>query len=191
MSGGSLTSSRRSFGGVSPVRTPTRRLELEPGERAAQVPLDVVVERLQRRDVEHAQPLAGRRVQPVDRVEERGQRLARAGRGLDQDVAAATRSPASRASAPASAAANAPRTRLAWLARRRQAGPSPRVPPDRGLRTSVRLVQFRSMPEAPVLHRRSEAPASCSPRIRSRCSIGVRDRPAGAGAEGVRRPARR
>ena len=31
---------------------------LEPGERPAEVALDVVVERLQRRDVEHAQPLA-------------------------------------------------------------------------------------------------------------------------------------
>ena len=31
---------------------------LEPGERAAEVPLDVVVERLERRDVEDAQPLA-------------------------------------------------------------------------------------------------------------------------------------
>ena len=32
---------------------------LEPGERPAQVALDVVVERLERRDVEHAQPLPG------------------------------------------------------------------------------------------------------------------------------------
>ena len=43
--------------------------ELGPdaGERPAQVALDVVVERLQRRDVEEAQPPAGRRVEPVDR----------------------------------------------------------------------------------------------------------------------------
>ena len=61
---------------------------LEPGERPAQVPLDVVVERLERRDVQDAQALARARVQPVDRVEERGERLARAGRRLDQDVAA-------------------------------------------------------------------------------------------------------
>ena len=64
-------------------------LRLQPGERAAQVPLDVVVERLQRRDVEHPQPLARRRAQPVERVEERGQGLARAGRRLDEHVRAA------------------------------------------------------------------------------------------------------
>ena len=63
-------------------------LRLEPGERTAQVPLDVVVQRLQRRDVEHAQSGAGRRRQPVDRVEEGGERLAGAGRRLDQRVRA-------------------------------------------------------------------------------------------------------
>ena len=61
---------------------------LEAGERAAQVPLDVVVERLQRRDVEQAEPAAGVAVELVDPVEERGERLAGAGRRLDQDVAA-------------------------------------------------------------------------------------------------------
>ena len=61
---------------------------LDPRERPAQVPLDVVVERLQRRDVEQAQPGAGRRVEPVDPVQEGGERLAGAGRRLDQDVAA-------------------------------------------------------------------------------------------------------
>ena len=35
-------------------------LRLEPGERPAQVPLDVVVQRLQRRDVENAQARARR-----------------------------------------------------------------------------------------------------------------------------------
>ena len=64
-------------------------LRLQAGQRAAQVPLDVVVERLQRRDVEHAQALARRRAQPVERVEERGQGLARPGRRLDQHVGAA------------------------------------------------------------------------------------------------------
>ncbi len=62
------------------------QLRLEPGERAAQVPLDVVVEGLERRDVEHAQALPRRRVEPVDRREERGQRLAGSRRRLDQDV---------------------------------------------------------------------------------------------------------
>ena len=84
MSGGSRSIRRRSFCGVSPVRTATRSCEPQPGERPAQVPLDVVVERLQRRDVEDAQALAGRRRQPVDRREERRERLARAGRRLDQ-----------------------------------------------------------------------------------------------------------
>ena len=65
------------------------QLRLEACERAAQVALDVVVQRLQRRDVEQAQPLAGRVVQAVDRGEEGGQRLARAGRRLDQHVLAA------------------------------------------------------------------------------------------------------
>ena len=42
--------------GVSPVRTPTESGELDAGQRPAQVPLDVVVERLERRDVEHLRP---------------------------------------------------------------------------------------------------------------------------------------
>ena len=61
---------------------------LEPGERAAQVSLDVVVQRLQRRDVEDPQPRPRRFAQAVERVEERRQRLAAAGRRLDQDVRA-------------------------------------------------------------------------------------------------------
>ncbi len=64
------------------------QVRLEPCERPAQVALDVVVECLQRRDVEDAQPLAGRLGQPVDRVEERGDRLAGTGRRLDQHVRA-------------------------------------------------------------------------------------------------------
>ena len=65
------------------------QLRAQAGERPAQVALDVVVERLQRRDVEEAQPLARARVEPVDPVEEGRQRLARAGRRLDQRVPAA------------------------------------------------------------------------------------------------------
>jgi hypothetical protein len=64
-------------------------LRAEAGKRAAQVPLDVVVERLERRDVEEPEPLTGRLGQTVDRREEGGERLPRAGRRLDQDVAAA------------------------------------------------------------------------------------------------------
>jgi hypothetical protein len=64
-------------------------LRLQAGERPAQVPLDVVVERLQRRDVEHPQPRARPRPETVDRVEERRERLAGAGRRLDEHVLAA------------------------------------------------------------------------------------------------------
>ena len=74
-------------GGVAgPDADPQARVE--PGKRPAKVPLDVVVERLERRDVEHAEPLPRARGQPIDGVEERGERLARPGRRLDQDVAA-------------------------------------------------------------------------------------------------------
>ena len=62
---------------------------VQAGQRAAQVPLDVVVERLERRDVQQAETLPGRLLQPVDPVQERRQRLARAGRRLDERMAAA------------------------------------------------------------------------------------------------------
>jgi hypothetical protein len=65
-----------------------RELRLQAGERPAQVALDVVVQRLERRDVEDAQPFARRALQPVDRVEEGGERLAGAGGRLDQRVRA-------------------------------------------------------------------------------------------------------
>ena len=97
MSGGVRTIAARSFCEVSPVRTATRSSEPQPREGPAQVPLDVVVERLQRRDVEEPQALAGPCVEPVDAVEERGERLAGTGRRLDEDVAAARdRGPAGR-----------------------------------------------------------------------------------------------
>src|SRR5581483_8973720 len=64
------------------------QLRLEPRERAAQVALDVVVQRLQRRHVENAQARTGRRRQLVDREQERGERLARPRRRLDQRVLA-------------------------------------------------------------------------------------------------------
>ncbi len=63
-------------------------LRADPGEWAAEVALDVVVQRLERRDVEHAQSFAGRRGQPVERVEERRQRLSGACGCLDQHVLA-------------------------------------------------------------------------------------------------------
>ena len=59
MSGGCRSIAARSFCGVSPVRTATLQLRAQPGERAAEVPLDVVVERLERRDVKNTQTLPG------------------------------------------------------------------------------------------------------------------------------------
>ena len=62
------------------------QLRAEPGERAAEVPLDVVVERLQRRDVEQAEALARGVGQPVDPVQECSERLPGACRRLDKRV---------------------------------------------------------------------------------------------------------
>ncbi len=74
-------------------------LGAQPRERAPEVPLDVVVQRLQRRDVEESQPLTRRRVQPVDPDQEGGERLSRARRRLDEHVPAArNRGPAGRLS---------------------------------------------------------------------------------------------
>ena len=87
---------------------------LDARQRAAQVPFDVVVERLQRRDVEQPQSLARALLgQPVDPVEEGRERLARAGRRLDQRVLRRRRSPASRAPAPGWARRTPARTRYA------------------------------------------------------------------------------
>ena len=89
--------------GVSPVRIATVggvNADAEPfgrerdaGERRAQVLLDVDGEGAQRRDVEHAAALrpsrgTGRVAEPVDRPEERGERLARAGGREEQRVVA-------------------------------------------------------------------------------------------------------
>ena len=63
-----------------------RQRRAEPGERAAEVALDVVVEGLERRDVEQSQPLAGARVEAVDPGQERSQGLPRAGRSLHEHV---------------------------------------------------------------------------------------------------------
>ena len=73
--------------------------ERDAGERRAQVLLDVERERAQRRDVEHAAaPVLrrlGRGAEPVDRPEERGERLARAGRREHQACGRRLRSRAS------------------------------------------------------------------------------------------------
>ena len=106
---------------AGPDRNPQARLEA--CERAAEVALDVVVQRLQRRDVEHPQPLAGRRV-----------RAGRSRRGTPSAScpsrsapgsgrARRSRSPASPAPAPASARRRCARTRPASRARMARAGP--------------------------------------------------------------------
>ena len=60
----------------------------DAGERGAQVPLDIDGQRLERRHVQHAAPPipVGRLIEhePVDAPQERGQRLAAAGRRQDQ-----------------------------------------------------------------------------------------------------------
>ena len=115
MSGGRRTSSRRSSAGVSPVRLaieirggslaePLRR-ERDAGERGAEVALDVVGQRLQRarrrgRGRVPGVALGRRRARLADEAveapQERGQRLAAAGRRVDQRVLARRRSPPSR-----------------------------------------------------------------------------------------------
>ena len=76
------------------VAGPHRHLQVgaDPAQRHAQVAVDVVGERLQRRDVDEpdvlAAPASRSSRQPVDRPQERGQRLARPGGRRDQDVLA-------------------------------------------------------------------------------------------------------
>ena len=86
---------------------PRDRAVGDAGQRRAQVSFDVDRERLQRRDVQHAAALSLRRHrvehQAVDAPEERGERLAAAGRRQDERRVAARRWRASLASAGASA----------------------------------------------------------------------------------------
>ena len=101
MCGGRLSIAVRAAAGVSPVRTavlistsgsPLCAQPLEDArERQLEVALDVVRERLERRDVDHLRAFgklaAGGDAlahQVVDHRQERGQRLAGAGRGRDQ-----------------------------------------------------------------------------------------------------------
>ena len=103
-----FASARRASAGVSPVRLrdgdlrhglpqPLGRAP-DPGQRRAQVALDVVGQGLERADVEHAdRPLRRCRLghEPIEAPQEGGEGLAAAGRGMDQGVrAAADRAPA-------------------------------------------------------------------------------------------------
>ena len=66
-----------------------RRIGADAGQRRAQVALNIVVQRAQRGDVEHAgAPALAVGAQPVERPQERGQRLARPGGCQDQRVVA-------------------------------------------------------------------------------------------------------
>ena len=104
MCGGVRRIAARSLCEVSPVRTCARisgalRAQLDQlggdaGERRLEIALDVVRQRLQRRDVHHArhvlQPPGGAFAhQRIDGGEKRGQRLARARGRRDQRVLAA------------------------------------------------------------------------------------------------------
>src|SRR5438034_1145713 len=82
------TTTFRSSSFAAPASTDPE-LGLKPCERAAQVALDVVVQRFERRDVDQSQSLARLGVELVDPVEEGRERLAGAGRGLNQRVPAA------------------------------------------------------------------------------------------------------
>ncbi len=93
MSGGLRAIAARSRWGVSPVRIPTRHvLGADAAQRCAQVALDVVGEGLQRADVDDAGTRTASprswTAQPVERPQERGERLARAGGCGEQHVLA-------------------------------------------------------------------------------------------------------
>ncbi len=61
----------------------------DPAQRRAEVAVDVVAERLERRDVDEARVVGRFAAQTVEAPEERGERLAAAGRGGDEHVLAA------------------------------------------------------------------------------------------------------
>ena len=130
-SGGVRSMRRRSSGGVSPVRTATlgagsskpaaAARRANAGERCAQVALDVVVERLERRDVEHAQALAGLGHEAVEEPQEGGRASCRSRSARTAARARPRRSAASPASARASACRARPRTSAARATRTRRA----------------------------------------------------------------------
>ena len=86
MSAGCFDHRRPLLGGRVAGAHRDRELRADARERASEVALDVVVERLQGADVEDLDPFTGPGL--VERPEERGQGLARAGRCLDQRVLA-------------------------------------------------------------------------------------------------------
>ena len=170
-----------------------RQRRAEPGERAAEVALDVVVERLQRRDVEQPQPFAGAGVEPVDPGQERRQRLARAGRSLHEHVRAARdhgpggklrrRRPGERALEPG-ARCGGEACECVHSSQGNPAGAaSSRLGPARLGSRSVATTT------ADPLHRRSRG-GRVPRREPARADDRLRARPAGHRAEGVLLPAR-
>jgi len=73
-------------GGGVPGPNPHGQLRVDPYERVAQIALDVVVERLKRRDAEKAEPGARGLVQPIDPDEESGKGLPGPRWRLDEDM---------------------------------------------------------------------------------------------------------
>ena len=151
------------------------QLRLEACERAAEVALDVVVERLERRDVEHAQTLA-RRSRSGGRSR-RGTPSAscpsRSGPGSGRGRRG-NRRPAQR-SAAASARRRCARTRLASRERRQRADPSAQGTP----RLFAQVVRGEGDHEQDRDHDRDEdrdaadddrraCARSCPPRLRAR-----------------------
>ncbi len=160
--------------GVAGAHT-DRESRAEARERRPQVALDVVVERLQGRDIEEPQPLAGTRVEPVDAGEEGGERLARAGRRLHEHVRTG------RDHRPGG---------LLGRGRRRE---RPLEPGARLRRECSQRVHPANVPRrvgsnhdarGTALHRRSRGGCAARPRA-ARAHDRVRARPAGDRAEGV------
>ena len=144
-------------------------LRAQAGERPAQVALDVVVERLQRRDVEQAQALARARVEPVDPVEEGRQRLARAGRRLDQRralrVAIAGQPSSCAGVGPSNACSN--QARVAGL--KTSSGLiSARVAPERAFVCDGTVTSFHRWPTCVSCSRPASTTRACPERWRCR-----------------------
>ena len=198
MCGGVRSIAARSACGVSPVRTAavirgaatpsSLGSRADAGARLGEVLVDVAAQRLERRDVDHATSSgsgAGEAFaqQLVERGEERGERLARAGRRGDQRVAAVRGSPPSRAAGPPSASPSVvgePALDDGMERRQRRARPRPRF-----VQEGHRL-EWKSRPEAASIQSRSAGasgppPASASMAAPQRADVGI----------GAERPLRR
>ena len=152
-----------------------RQLRLEPGERPAQVPLDVVVQRLQRRDVEQAQPLARAR-RSAGRSRRGTRRASCPSRSAPGSACARPRrSPASRLPGRASAPRTTARTTPASPVRRGRARPFRQVTRrEPGEQVFVFPRLRRPSPLAP--RPAARAPSSSSSAYRPERSSPIRSR---------------